>query len=464
MKITQFHEPLKPIQLKGRRVPLHLLDSVKTEPSRLKDKGNIKKLENCDCFISPIVITCKKDKSIKLALGSKFINEQIYKKKYQMPNIHELVDSVTAQIASDSSGEVWFTNLDLNNAYSQLALDKFTSNQCNFSIVGGNITGTYQLLTGFYGLCDMPNKFQRVMDSTLASIPFTNCYLDDTLIASKGTFLDHKNIVLKILSTLDEYNFANKWTKCKFFQKEIEWLEIKISKTGIAPLFDKTKAIKDLPIPKNLKKLRSFFGFINQYIKFVPNLASLGSPLCPLLNKKSIFQWNDDQTKAFEKLKQEIVKFRENTHFDVKRNTRVKTHASHNGLGAFLEQLHGGDCKTISIASRFLNPHESKYSTNELELLGLVWAVEHYKNYLHGSNFEVITDHKTLLSALSPNYGNKTYDRRLTRLTRLPFHFTIKHLAGKDMGFASRKALLISHYDREFVVANINKINKSINL
>ena len=44
----------------------------------------------------------------------------------------------------------------------------------------------------------MPNEFQRVMDSMLGSIPFTNCYLDDILIASKGTFLDHKKIVLKI--------------------------------------------------------------------------------------------------------------------------------------------------------------------------------------------------------------------------------------------------------------------------
>ena len=43
-----FHEPLKPIQLKGRRVPLHLLDSLKTEFNRLKNEGNIKKLQNCD--------------------------------------------------------------------------------------------------------------------------------------------------------------------------------------------------------------------------------------------------------------------------------------------------------------------------------------------------------------------------------------------------------------------------------
>ena len=62
-----------------------------------------------------------------------------------MPNIHELVNNFAAQIANDSVGEVWFTNLDLKKAYNQLALDKFTSNQCNFSIVGGDITGTYQI-------------------------------------------------------------------------------------------------------------------------------------------------------------------------------------------------------------------------------------------------------------------------------------------------------------------------------
>ena len=87
----------------------------------------------------------------------------------------------------------------------------------------------------------MPNEFQRVMDSTLGNVPFTNCYLDDILVASKGSFNDHKKIAYKILYTLDSYNFKVKWAKCKLFQKEIEWLGFEISKSGIAPLIDKTK-------------------------------------------------------------------------------------------------------------------------------------------------------------------------------------------------------------------------------
>ena len=63
-----------------------------------------------------------------------------------MPNIHELVDNDAAQIANGSVGEVWFTNLNLKNEHSQLALDKFISNQCNFSIVGVDIK---RVLTNF---------------------------------------------------------------------------------------------------------------------------------------------------------------------------------------------------------------------------------------------------------------------------------------------------------------------------
>ena len=132
----------------------------------------------------------------------------------------------------------------------------------------------------------------------------------------------------------------------------------------------------------------------------------MGSLLLPLLKKKSIFHWNEDYTKAFERIKLENVSLTENTHYDVKCSTRVKIDASYNKVGESLEQLHRNDCKTVSLASRFLNPHESKYFFNELEFLGIVCAVERYKIYLYESDFEVITHHKVLLSTLSANHVN----------------------------------------------------------
>ena len=199
-KITHFHYPFKPIQTKGRRVPLHLLGSEKFKLNRMEKEGHIVKISKCDedCFISPKVITRKKDGNIKLALDLKLLHDQIFKNKYQMPNIHELIDNLALQLSNKYSGEVWFSNLDLKNAYSQLQLCTDTSKQCNFNIVGGETTGTYRFLTGFYGLGDMPNQFQRVMDSLLKDIPFTNYYIDDISIASKGSLNEHRAILTKI--------------------------------------------------------------------------------------------------------------------------------------------------------------------------------------------------------------------------------------------------------------------------
>ena len=64
-----FRQNYTPSQHKGRRVPLHLLDKVELELKKLIDDGQIiKKLEKCpdDPFISPVVITVKKDKCVKI--------------------------------------------------------------------------------------------------------------------------------------------------------------------------------------------------------------------------------------------------------------------------------------------------------------------------------------------------------------------------------------------------------------
>ena len=141
-----------------------------------------------------------------------------------MPNVHELIDNVALQISEKSIGQVWFSNLRLKNADSQLKLCDQTSKQCNFIIVGGKTTGTYQFLTGFYGLGYMLNAFQRVMEfqrvmnsnSLLKNIPFTNCYIGDTLVASRGSLEDDEAIVYKFLTILDKNKMAVKWGSVQF--------------------------------------------------------------------------------------------------------------------------------------------------------------------------------------------------------------------------------------------------------
>ena len=53
-------------------------------------------------FISPIVITVKKDKYVKLALDAKVLNKAILKNKYQMPDINSLIDSISQHISNSN--------------------------------------------------------------------------------------------------------------------------------------------------------------------------------------------------------------------------------------------------------------------------------------------------------------------------------------------------------------------------
>ena len=200
---TYFNEPIKPIQVKGKRISIHLLPKVKLCIDQLLRDGHIEKLSRCseDCFISPIVITAKRDGSIILALNSKLLNKQIFCNRYQMPNLFELIDNVAVTISGHDERNIWFSSIDLKYAYSQIPLSKKASNQCNFNIGGGEVTGSYRFKTRFYGLGDMPNEFQRIMYRLTEKLPNTHCYLDDTLIATVGSEDEHKKLVINVLKS-----------------------------------------------------------------------------------------------------------------------------------------------------------------------------------------------------------------------------------------------------------------------
>ena len=417
---------------------------------KLLAEGHITKLDKCtsDCFIAPIVITVKKDDSSKLALDAKLINRQLYRNRYQMPNVDELIDGVSPIVTANTLGTLYFTVLDLKYAYSQLRLTAETAKQCNFNIVGGQATGTYRFLTGFYGLADMPAEFQKAMDRTLNIAKNTFCFLDDIMIVSKRAKSEHEKLVIDVLKKLDDENLALKLCKCEFFRNELNWLDHKLTAGGITPKVTKTEAILNLQHPKALKQLRSFLGSINHLSKFIPKAASLTDQLKPLLKEENEKKKLKDikvpvkksnggkHSLIFEEIKTAVAKIAQINYYDLQKETRVKCDASHSGLGATLEQsTKGEDWIPIAFASRYLNVPEKKYSTNELELLAVVCAEERFKHYLLGKDFILATDHKAFTSALGEQKSNKTYQSRLTRWVDrlLPYQFKVLHIPGKDM-------------------------------
>ena len=80
-------------------------------------------------------------------------------------------------------------------------------------------------------------------------------------------------------------------------------------------------------------------GCIHRLTKFTPTLAELSEPQRPLLSKNNTkaqnkLDWKEKHTTAFENLKKEIINITENKHFDITKETRIKSDASKNGLDA----------------------------------------------------------------------------------------------------------------------------------
>ena len=178
--------------------------------------------------------------------------------------------------------------------------------------------------------------------------------------------------------------------------------------------------------------------------------------------------------KAIQKINQKVKQVTEVGHFKRSCPIRIICDASKLGLGAVLQQNdgNGNNWRPIHFASRFLTTLESRYSITELELLAVVWAVEHFKKYLNGTKFQIVSDHEALASVLKGNKKNKTYSSRLTRWVDrlLPFEFEIFHAPGRTMGIAdyisrhpspiegeSIKALEL--WNTWFTVNHVNNLN-----
>ena len=248
------------------------------------------------------------------------------------------------------------------------------------------------------------------MDLTLVSINSVFVYIDDILIETKGTKQQHMNKVREVLKILDDANLQLKAEKCVVAQECIEWLGYKLTRTGISPVNAKSQGISERLQTTNLKQLRSFLGAVNQFNKFIPKLAAISFPFRSILKREEEWTWNSDHKTAFKRINVEIKKVVGLSQLKRNQEIRIICDASKQGLCAVLQQNQNIDeWKPICFASRFSTNFEAEYSINELELLAIVWAVEHFETYVYGVKFSIISDHKALMTVLKPNRGNKTF-------------------------------------------------------
>nr|GFC61386.1 putative reverse transcriptase domain-containing protein [Tanacetum cinerariifolium] len=169
----------------------------------------------------------------------------------------------------------------------------------------------------------------------------------------------------------------------------------------------KIESVKDWASPKSPTEIRQFLGLAGYYRRFIEGFSKIAKPMTKLTQKKVKFKWGDKQEAAFQLLKQKLCSALILALPDRSEDFIVYCDASNKRLGAVLMQRE----KVISYASRQLKIHKKNYTTHDLELGAVVFALKIWRHYLYGTKCIVITDHKSLQHILDQKELNMRKER-----------------------------------------------------
>ena len=246
--------------------------------------------------------------------------------QYPLPNIEDIFATL--------SGGVYFSKLDLSNAYQQLELEEDAKDLLTIN----THKGLFRIERLNFGVSSAPAIFQSVMDRMLSGVKNVVCYLDDILITTRSVE-EHKKVLSEVLQRLERHNIKAKLSKCEFFKSAVNYLGYKIDKEGLHPTEEKVRAIIDAPVPTNVTELRSWLALINYYGRFQRSLASILGPLHELLRKDVTWRWSEACQKAFDACKAQLSSSKILVHYDTAKPLKLDCDASSYGVGAVLSHV-----------------------------------------------------------------------------------------------------------------------------
>ncbi|CAF1516686.1 unnamed protein product [Rotaria magnacalcarata] len=209
--------------------------------------------------------------------------------------------------------------------------------------------GLYHFTVMPFGLTNAPATFQRLMDLVLGGLKWTCAlvYLDDIIVYS-STFSSHLQHLESVLQRIQASGLTLHLSKCQFCKTKLRYLGHVVSQIGIEPDPEKIRAVRDYSIPNRLKDKHQSLRILNSTKPFILQLDASDVGLSAILAQKLV---DDDGV-----------------------------HREH----------------VIGYANRTLSASERKFSPTERECLAIVYGCSHFRPYLEGVRFTILTDHKAL--------------------------------------------------------------------
>jgi hypothetical protein len=386
---------------------------------------------------APILFVKKKDGTMRLCVDYRGLNRITVKNRHPLPLITESLERL-AQAK-------FYTKLDVREAYHRIRIKKGDEWKTAFRTRYGHFEYTVMP----FGLTNAPAQFQAYINEALTGLVDITCivYLDDILVFSE-TEKEHVTHVKEVLQRLREAKLFVKLSKCEWHTQRTEYLGYIVSPEGVSIDTNRVKTVQDWPKPKTVRDIRVFIGFMNYYRRFIEGFSKIALPLTKLTQKgpgaargghaqrreeSQGINLGKEGEQAFQNLKDSFLRVPILTHFERGRKTHVEVDASGGAISGILSQLvpdRDGkpQWKPVDFYSRKLIQAEYNYDVHDQELLAIVKSLEHWRHYLEGEHFEVLTDHKNLKWFMETKVLNHRQVRAYLTLSR--YNFVITHRPG----------------------------------
>ncbi|GJU64720.1 putative reverse transcriptase domain-containing protein [Tanacetum coccineum] len=260
------------------------------------------------------------------------------KNRYPLPRIDDLFDQL--------QGSSVYSKIDLRSGYHQLRVREEDIQKTAFKTRYGH----YKFQVMPFGLTNTPAVFMDLMNRVCKPYldKFVIVCIDDILIYSRNK-KEHEEHLKLILEMLKKEQFQ-----------------------GIHVDPAKIESIKDWESPNTATEIHQFLGLANYYRRFIKGFSRIAKPMTKLTQKKVKFDWSDKAEIAFQLIKKKLCSAPILALPEGSEDFIVYCDASIKGLGHVLMQRE----KVIAYASRQLKIHEKNYTTHDLKLGVVVFALK----------------------------------------------------------------------------------------
>ena len=330
----------------------------------------------------------KKDGNVQMTVNYKKLNVTSFLGQLPIPRVDEVLKSLR-------KGRI-FSLFDIVSSFHQITIDKDTISLIAFCTP----TRLFECLTMPQCSSSSLGSFVKAVNEVIKDLEGDAAYLDDVVVFDPDA-ASHVDNSRALFQRLRNHNLNLSPAKAKLGATGAD-LGHTFFSAGVSPIADKVATLPKMPMPTNVKQLRSLLGGIGYYHKFIGNMSTRLRLANAILKQGAKFIFSsmgaiirqilDDLGTPPILVDQDRDDVADNS-----RPFRLYCDASRDGFGATLKKEQpDGSIRPKIFISRATFDNERSWTPLDLEAGSMVWVIKRLRGHLWSTKFRIYSDHKTL--------------------------------------------------------------------